>query len=252
MAAPSRPLIVSDRLVCIAHRGASGQEPENTLRSFACALDQGATWLELDVHHVHDRLMVIHDDTVDRTTNGEGALDSLTLGDIRALDAGGGEKIPFLEEVLELAKGRARINIELKGPGTAEPTVALLQDEVAAGRWNPEQLLLSSFDWDALARARELEPALPVAPLVGKGAGGEVLEVAERMGAEAIHVSRWSARARLVAAAHERGLKVRVFTVNRSWEYQLMLRLGMDGLFTDFPDRALDWGASAPAVVVAG
>lgn len=234
--------------VCIAHRGASGLEPENTLRAFARALELGATWLELDVHLVHDRLLVIHDDTLDRTTDGQGPLVALSMAELRALDAGEGERIPFLEEVLELAAGRARLNVELKGPATVGPTVSLLQAEVAAGRWQPGQLLLSSFDWPALAEARRLEPALPVALLTGKGAGGEILENADRMEAEAIHISRWSARARLVNAAHGRGLAVRVFPVNRTWEYDLMVRLGIDGIFTDFPEQALAWGALAPAL----
>ena len=121
--------------------------------------------------------------------------------------------------------------------------------KVAAGRWQPGQFLLSSFDWPAVEEARRLEPALPVAPLIGKGAGGEILEVADRMDAEAIHISRWSARSRLVGAAHGRGLAVRVFPVNQAWEYDLMVRLGVDGIFTDFPEQALAWGAQAPALV---
>jgi glycerophosphoryl diester phosphodiesterase len=249
MAADPRGDHGGDLPVCIAHRGASGHEPENTLRAFARALELGATWLELDVHLVHDRLLAIHDDTLDRTTDGSGPLANFSLAELRALDAGCGERIPFLEEVLELTAGRARLNVELKGPGTAAPTVKLLQDEVAAGRWQPGQFLLSSFDWDALTAVRKLEPSLPVAPLVGKGAGGEILEVAERMEAEAIHISRWSARSRLVGAAHERGLAVRVFPVNQAWEYDLMVRLGIDGIFTDFPERALAWGALAPELV---
>jgi glycerophosphoryl diester phosphodiesterase len=240
------------RPVCIAHRGASLQAPENTLLAFTRALDLGVTWLELDVHHVHGRLLVIHDDTLDRTTSGSGPLEGLTLDELRALDAGEGEPIPFLDEVLELARGRARLNVELKGPGTAAPTVRCLQEAVASGQWRLDQFVVSSFDWDQLADARRLEPALPIAPLVGKGAGGEVLETADRLGAEAIHISRWSARARLVASAHQRGLAVRVFTVNREWEYDLMLRLGVDGFFTDDPRRALTWGARAPEPVPVG
>ncbi len=247
MAADVQIPVKSAPPVCIAHRGASGEEPENTLRAFSRALAQGATFLELDVHLVHDRLLVIHDDTLERTTSGTGPLAARSLAELRALDAGHGERIPFLEEVLELAHGRARLNIELKGPRTAGPVVRSLQAAVQEGGWRPDQFLLSAFDWQQLAAARELEPALPVALLAGKGAGGEVLEAAERLGAEAIHVSRWSARRRLVAAAHERGLATRVYPINRAWEYDLMLRLGVAGIFTDFPGRALTWGALAPA-----
>lgn len=231
--------------VCIAHRGASALEPENTLRAFARALEEGATWLELDVHLVHGRLLVIHDDTLERTTDGRGRLVDHPLAALRALDAGQGQPIPFLEEVLELAAGRARLNVELKGPDAVPAAVTTLQKAVAAGGWRPEQVLLSAFDWPSLARARQLEPAFPVAPLAARGAGNEVLEAAARLGAEAVHVSRWSARGRLVGAANARGLAVRVFTVNRRWEYELMHRLGVDGIFTDHPARALAWGARA-------
>jgi glycerophosphoryl diester phosphodiesterase len=243
-----RLVTATDLPVCIAHRGASGTEPENTLRAFARALKLGATWLELDLHHVHDRLLVIHDDSVDRTTSGQGRLAALSLADVRALDAGRGEKIPFFEEVLELVGGRARLNLELKSADTLVPTLQAVQAAVATGRWKPEQFLLSAFDWEILARARELEPAIPLAPLAGKGAGAEVLEAAERLGAEAVHVSRWSARSRFVGSAHARGLAVRIYPVNRQWEFELMVRLTVDGIFTDFPERALAWGAQAPEV----
>jgi len=246
MPADSRLPADAVRPVCIAHRGASGEEPENTLRAFARALDQGVTWLELDVHLVENRLVVIHDDTVDRTTDGQGAVSGFTLADLRALDAGAGEAIPFLEEVLDLASGRAKLNIELKGPGTAAPTVAVLRDAVASGRWQPDWFVVSSFDWAQLVEVRALEPSFPVAPLEGKGAGGELLEVASRLDAEAIHISRWSARARLIEAAHQRGLAVRVYTLNQAWEYELMCRLGVDAFFTDHPLQALAWGARAP------
>ncbi|HOX26064.1 MAG TPA: glycerophosphodiester phosphodiesterase family protein [Candidatus Krumholzibacteria bacterium] len=252
MPAVSRLSRGAETPVCIAHRGASGQEPENTLRAFARALEQGATWFELDVHLVHGRLLVIHDATLERTTNGTGPLTAHTLAELRALDAGKGQRIPFLEEVLELAVGRARINVELKGAGTLAPVLAIVRDAVAGGAWRPDQFLLSCFDWDVLDEARQREPAIPVAPLAGKGAGGEVLETADRLGAEAIHVSRWSARARLVEAAHARGLAVRVFPINSQWEYDLMVRLGVDGIFTDFPARVLAWGAAAPAIPVGG
>jgi glycerophosphoryl diester phosphodiesterase len=246
-----RAIPTVDQPICIAHRGASGEEPENTLRAFDRALKQGATWLELDVHEAHGRVLVIHDDTVDRTTGGSGALTALALTKLRGLDAGQGEKIPFLEEVLSLVAGRARLNIELKSGDVLVPTLALLQQAVAGGPWFPDHFLLSSFDWELLGQARDREPAIPLAPLVGKGAGSEVLEAAERLSAEAVHVSRWSARARFVGAAHARGLAVRVYPVNRRWEFDLMVRLGVDGIFTDYPERALGWGALAPEVLTA-
>jgi glycerophosphoryl diester phosphodiesterase len=251
MPAEARLITSTDRPICIAHRGASGMEPENTLRAFDRALEQGATWLELDVHHVHDRLLVIHDDTVDRTTTGSGPLSDHTLDELRALDAGWGQKIPFLDEVLEMVEGRARLNIELKAPAALTPTLTLLQAAIATGRWQPDQFLLSAFDWEILLLARQLEPSIPLAPLGGKGAGSEILEMGERLNAEAVHVARWSARARFVGSAHARGLAVRIYPVNRQWEFDLMARLNVDGVFTDYPDRALSWGAQAPTVGIA-
>lgn len=232
--------------ICIAHRGASGLEPENTLRAFARALAQGATWIELDVHLVHGRLLVIHDDTLERTTNGSGRLADHTVDELRALDAGRRERIPFLEEVLDLATGCTRLNIEIKDPQALEATIAAIENGLSTGTWRPDQFLLSAFDWGAMARARDLAPAMPLAPLAGREAGAAQIEAAAQLGAEAIHISRWSARTRFVDAAHARGLEVRVFPVNRRWEYDLMLRIGVDGIFTDFPDRALHWGARAP------
>lgn len=247
MADQDSTLIRTAPPVCVAHRGASGLEPENTLRAFEAAIRQGATWLELDVRLVHGRLLVIHDQTLDRTTDGAGNLADHPLEALRALDAGQGQRIPFLEEVLDLAAGRARLVIEVKDGQATAALVSVLRDAIAGGRWRPERLLISAFDDHVLERTRALEPAIPVALLADKGAGNEVLEAAARLGAEAVHISRWSARGRFVAAAHARGLAVGVYPVHRLWEYRLMHRLGVDSIFTDHPERALAWGARAPA-----
>ena len=103
----------------IGHRGASGYAPENTLKAFELALTQGCEWLELDVHLLDSKLIVIHDEQLDRTTSGQGLINDHSLDAIRRLDAGDGEKVPYLDEVIEMVDGRATINIELKGPGTA-------------------------------------------------------------------------------------------------------------------------------------
>jgi glycerophosphoryl diester phosphodiesterase len=227
--------------LCIAHRGASGLEPENTLRSFACAIGLGAKWLELDVQRLGDDLVVFHDDTVDRTTDGTGRLQDFTLGQLRALDAGAGERVPLLSEVLELVAGRARIHVELKGEGTAAPTVALLTQALATGPWTAGSFVVSSFAWDRLQEVRTLAPSLPVAALVSGHVLPEALEAAARLGAEAVHLGKWAARAGVVRDAHARGLAVRVFTVNERWEFELMRRIAVDAVFTDHPERILAW-----------
>jgi glycerophosphoryl diester phosphodiesterase len=227
--------------VCIAHRGASGLEPENTLRAFARAIEQGATWLELDVQRLGDHLVVLHDDTVDRTTDGTGHLQDFTFAQLRALDAGGGERIPLLQEVLDLVAGRARIQVELKGEGTAAPTIEHLGRALASGNWPADSFVLSSFAWDRLLAARALAPDLPVAPLISGSVTPEALASAVRLGADAIHVGKWAAQAGAVRDAHSRGLMLRVFTVNERWEFELMRRIGVDAVFTDHPARVLAW-----------
>jgi glycerophosphoryl diester phosphodiesterase len=227
--------------LCIAHRGASGLEPENTLRAFECALSLGAKWLELDVQRLGDDLVVFHDDTVDRTTDGTGRLQDFTVGQLRNLDAGAGERVPFLSEVLDMVAGRARIHVELKGEGTAAPTAALLVRALATGPWEAGSFVVSSFAWDRLQEVRALAPALPVAALVAGHVMPEALEAAARLGAEAVHVGKWEARAGNVRDAHNRGLAVRVFTVNERWEFELMRRIAVDAVFTDHPERVLAW-----------
>ena len=232
--------------ICIAHRGASGVEPENTLRSFARALEQGANWIELDVHVCEDRLVVMHDETVDRTTNGRGRISDLSLATLRALDAGQGEKVPFLDEVLALVDHRAIVNVELKGDATAAATVAVLARVLAEPGWQPGHFVVSSFYWDWLRDVRAMDPRLPVAPLATGREGPDILDVAARLDARAIHVDKWAARSGFVRDAHARRLAVRVYTINERWELELMRRLGVDAVFTDYPDRALAWVQQRP------
>ncbi len=243
---PTRSAIF--RPICIAHRGASGQEPENTLRAFSRALALDASWIELDIHRCEDRLVVLHDDRVDRTTDGHGFVRQFTLGALRRLDAGHGERIPFLEEVLDLVSARAHVNIELKGDGTAELLATVLASVVGTGGWKPEHFVVSSFDWSWLQVVRDHDPRLPLAPLTSARENTDVLEAAVRIGAQAVHVGKWAVRSGFVRDAHRRDLRVRVFTVNDRWEYEFMRRLGVDGIFTDFPDRVLDWSRQRPWV----
>lgn len=132
-------------VVKVGHRGAAGHEPENTLRSFRRAMELGADMVELDVHLCGSgELVVIHDETVDRTTDGTGEVAKMTLDEMRALDAGKGERIPTLQEVIDLATGRMDINIELKGLGTAGPALEHIEDAVDNG-WEISGFHASSF-----------------------------------------------------------------------------------------------------------
>ena len=224
------------KLFCFGHRGARGHEPENTVRSVRRALELGAEGVEVDVYFVDGQLVVIHDDTVDRTTNGTGRVMEQTFAQLRSLDAGRGEIIPTLEEIFEAVNHRAIINVELKGPRTAAPVAALIEVCVRHCGWRYEDFLVSSFDPAQLQEIKTLRPEIRRGALFEKRLPDMVAQ-AERLGAWSLHVSRRLATLELVADAHQRGLKLFVFTVNKPDEMARLNALGVDGIFTDYPDR---------------
>lgn len=221
----------ANRLI-VGHRGAAGLAPENTLQSFAAAMSAGVHAVELDVHWVHGRLLVIHDETLDRTTSGRGPLAHLGLSALRALDAGDGQRIPFLEEVFEALPPEVGINVELKGAGTAEPTLAFLQ-EAAAGR----DLLISSRNAEELARAAQLAAGrFKIAPIFYRWQG-EPWDLAARLGAWSIHLKAACVTWPRLQEAGRRGFKTLIYTVNEAPMAERLFQWGATGIFTDFPDR---------------
>ena len=214
----------------IGHRGAAALVPENTLASFAKALELGVDAVELDVYAIEGRLLVIHDDTLERTTNGKGKLASHPLAALRALDAGGGERIPFLEEVFDLVAGRVAINVELKGKGTALPVAAV------AARYPNTRVIVSSFDHRELTAFRATTKATPVAPLFDRD-HPRMFEIATELSAWSVNVSRKIASRALLDAARERALRTLVYTVNDPAEASRLQRDGAGGVFTDCPDK---------------
>jgi len=218
----------------VGHRGAAGLEPENTLRSFRRALELGVDYVECDVHLTRDgHLVVIHDETLDRTTNGHGRVAEHTLAQIRALDAGLGERVPTLQEVLEAVKGRAGILIELKGPGTEEPVVRQVQ---ALGM--EEEVVLTSFHLERLAKVKALMPSLRVGAIFSQPPP-DALEQALQVGASGMGVNYRYLRQEWVEAAHAAGLEVRAWNPDTEPEMQAMLALGVDGISTNRPDLLL-------------
>jgi glycerophosphoryl diester phosphodiesterase len=219
-----------------AHRGASGYEPENTLRSFRKALELGARWVELDVQAVEDELAVFHDSRLDRKTDGSGRVSNRSLEYVRSLDAGKGERIPLLREVLHFLDGRAGVNVELKGPGTARPAANMLDESIRKGRWKPDRFIVSSFHRRELAQFKKLLPEVPIGALYARRPFG-FAGFARRNGCFSVHLKKNRISRRIVGKAHRLGLKVYVFTVNRQEDFIRMRGLGVDGIFTDYPDR---------------
>lgn len=219
----------------IAHRGASGYQPENTLAAFAQAVEMQADMIELDVYQIKSgELVVIHDSSVRRTTNGSGKVEQYSLRELRALDAGRGEKIPLLQEVIELVDKKIPINIELKGTHTAEPVASLLKGYFAKG-WSAEQFQISSFDH------REVRHFMKCLPEVAAGALHNkrpfwlrLISYHPRLAS--INFNQQYVTYTEIALAHRFGKKVYVYTINSSTKARRMRALGVDGIFTNYPD----------------
>lgn len=215
----------------IGHRGAAGLEPENTLRSFSRAVELGVDAVELDVHWVHDELIVIHDDTLERTTDGSGLLDSISLDELRELDAGAGERIPTLAEALDLLSGHCAVNIELKGPGAAAPVARLLKQRFPAA-----EVLVSSFTLTELRAFHELSPEVAVAPLFGRRAP-DLAKLEASLSPWSVNLSRRNAHESLIRSIRDASYRCLIYTVNDSEEAAALFACGASGVFTDFPDR---------------
>jgi len=228
--------MTAEKLFCFGHRGACGHEPENTVRSVRRALELGADGVEVDVQLADGELVVIHDETLSRTTNGQGRVTKKTFAYLRSLDAGLGEKIPTLTEVFNAVSRRAVVNVELKGPHTAAPVTALVVEYVQRRGWAFDDFLISSFDHAQLQNVRQLCPAIRIGALIEK-APRSLAQFAEALGAWSLHASKRCVTPALVADARRRGLKVFVFTINRPGEITRMRTLGVDGVFSDFPER---------------
>lgn len=224
-----------DGLLIIGHRGAAGLSPENTLAGFARAVDLGVDGVELDVRMAGSEIVVIHDERVDRTTNGTGLVSELGFAELRRLDAGDGQPIPTLKEVLEVLPRRVMVNIELKGSGTARPVAGIVGD-LAVGRRDLPSLLVSSFDHDELRCFREVCPGVPCAPLAGRFSNG-LEPTARALDAWSVNLSQRAATEAHVAAVRSWGRRCLVYTVNDPETAQALSAIGVAGVFTDYPDR---------------
>jgi glycerophosphoryl diester phosphodiesterase len=221
---------LTDTVVVIGHRGAAGLAPENTLPGFQRAYACGVSAVELDVYVVEGELVVIHDDTVDRTTNGKGPVGSQRLESLRSLDAGHGARVPLLSEVVAELPAGVGLNVELKGPATAVPTAEFLI------RHPHLDVLVSSFDHQLLSVFRHRDPRTRVAPLFNRWRG-KPWHTAAQLGAWAVNLSRRIVTPERLAAAAHRGLRTFVYTVNDLEEARALIGIGATGVFTDYPDR---------------
>jgi glycerophosphoryl diester phosphodiesterase len=234
-------------ILVTAHRGFSGRAPENTLAAFRAAIAAGCDMIELDVHLSRDkRLVVIHDDTLKRTTDGRGEVADRSLRELRQLDAGAwfasgfaGERIPTLEEVLALARSRIGLNIELKNgpalPYTMEALADRAWDEVSRLGMR-DQVLFSSFAPAAIDRILAHDAAQPVA-LITSRPWRTPEEASPDRRYPRLNCLFRRLDAGNVALAHAAGIRVQAWTVNTRPAMQRLIALGIDGIISNHPDR---------------
>ncbi len=229
-----------------AHRGASAYAPENTIPAFQLALDQGAQGIELDVQRTADGvLVVVHDETINRTSSGFGRVVDLTFDELRRCDFSNGFighrnlRIPTLNEVLELiAPTNAILNVELKNSVELYPGLEFAAAAVVADAGMTDRVLFSSFNHPSLANLRDVVPPSQIGVLYSDGLYNP-WQYAHGIGAGALH-PRWRAMLQpdYVWLAHEAGMKVNVWTVDEESDVAHALEIGVDAIVTNFPDRA--------------
>lgn len=229
-------------MIIMAHRGSSDQAPENTLAAFELALKVGSNGIELDVHLTKDgEVVVIHDHTLDRTTNGKGLVENHTLAELKELDAGSwfspefvGQRLPSLIEVLKLVKDHdVLLNIETKvalGFEALNEKLVPLLDEYEM--W--DRTIVSSFNHYALAQLKIMKPQVRTGILYNCGMVNPWV-YAKSIGASALHPHYMTIIPEIVRGAQENGMMVNVWTVDEKVDIQRVLQLDVDGIISNLP-----------------
>lgn len=221
----------------IGHRGAKGYAPENTLLSFQKAIEMGVDGIELDVHLSADgQIIVIHDATIDRTTNGQGVVNSLSLRELKGFRIENEHEIPTLIEVFNLVNKRCFINIELKGKGTALPVLALIEKYVSKKNWQYHHFLISSFDWVSLLDIHLAKPTIPLGVLTEYDID-LAFAFAKHIQAQSIHSYFHLLSKEKTAKIREEGFRILAWTVNETEDIQKIKSFHINGIITDYPDR---------------
>ncbi len=212
-----------------AHRGVSARHPENTLEAFQAARDAGVYGVELDIHCSADGVpVVIHDDLLQRTTNGLGSVTEKTVAELRELDAGNNQYVPTFDEVVSLASGRLHFDIEIKGKNCEQAVLDILR------RHPGTRAVISSFDWDVLKKVRTLDPSFELWVLTPT-ISSEALDAARDLGATALAVHYLAVSGSSMDKATSAGLDVVAWTVNTQNEADRLRSLGVTGICTDDP-----------------
>ncbi|WP_282110192.1 glycerophosphodiester phosphodiesterase [Shewanella algicola] len=228
-------------MLVFAHRGASGYVPENTLAAMDKALELGAKAIEIDVHCVEGELVVFHDRRLEGKSNGYGLIHLSTKADLCKVTVGG-ESIPSLWEVLThidcISNGDCIVNIELKGVGCVEPFIDMYPQLLSSLNFTAQQLLISSFNHLYLAQIKQQLPQVVIAPLLG-GIPTDLAKVVSDLHAYSLHLDAAFISQAIVDDAHQRGAKVYVYTVDNAEDINTLKAIGVDGIFSNYPDKAI-------------
>lgn len=225
------------KTLVIGHRGAMGHETENTLVSIKKAMDLGVDMVEIDVFKIESgEIVVFHDRTVDRLTNGSGMIEDYNFFAMRQLVVEGGHRIPLLQDVLKLIDNKVALNIELKGYLTADKVNHILSYYMKDKGWSPENIIISSFIWDELREMRKLNKDIQIAILTEEDPL-EAIPVAKELNAVAINPNFETLTAENTDKIHDEDLKVYTWTVNEPEDIQRMKDFGVDGIITNYPER---------------
>ncbi|GMN09895.1 glycerophosphodiester phosphodiesterase [Croceitalea sp. MTPC9] len=227
-----------DNFLVIGHRGAMGYETENTLASIEKALDLGVDMIEIDVFKIQSgEIVVFHDERLERLSNAAGNIEEYTIFELRKVILDGNHKIPMLQDVLKLVDNKVALNIELKGANTADRVNFIIDYYVEKKGWALDDFVISSFNWDELREMRSTNPDIAIAVLTEENPL-EAIPIAKELNAIAVNPWYKTLTAENTKQIQDAGFKVFTYTVNEAEDIFQMRNFGVDGIFTNYPDRA--------------
>lgn len=228
------------RFQIVGHRGAPRQAPENTLLSFKRAMDIGVDWIEFDLHKSKDGvLVVIHDDTVDRTANGKGKVRDMTFEELQGLDAGDGQRIPSLAQVIALAKGKVGMDMEIKERGIEEDVVdAILRSDIKP------RCMVSSFFYDSIRKVKDMDSGIMTAAIMDKMPEDprkclDILVLDVKV--DAVMLSKKIATLPFVGQIRRQGLKVGIWNADTPGEIEKYASMDPYYLCSNYPERLVEF-----------
>lgn len=214
-----------------------GHETENTLASIQKALDLNVDMIEIDVFKITSgEIVVFHDEKIDRLTNGSGDIESLDLESLKNLTVEGNHKIPLLSEVLDVINHKVPLNIELKGAGTSEGVIDIINSYMENKGWTLDDFLISSFNWEELKNMRLINKNIKIAVLTESNPLDAIV-IAKDLKAVAVNPNYLSLTKENISEIKSQGFKIFTWTVNDAEQISKLRELGVDGIFTNYPER---------------